>query len=204
MAGDDKPVVIEAAAVVTEQELEAEDDRKMSRKLKIGAALGCLVLVAIVVPVAILVPGGGEDKVFNTTSSPTSAPSSAPTTSTFADLLSAIEPLYPDSDSFEVAFSDIEGPQFRAADWATNVANLGLSGDDPRMISRYALATFYYSTNGDSWVRCGQESTSCAEEEEWLTGEDECNWFSIACHDTAGGGDHIISSIQFRKSCFVL
>eukprot|EP00536_Pseudo-nitzschia_multiseries_P000482 jgi/Psemu1/233634/estExt_Genewise1.C_60099 len=51
------------------------------------------------------------------------------------------------------------------------------------MISRFALATFYFSTNGDDWLRCDRESTLCQKSEEWLTAPNECDWYAIECHD---------------------
>jgi hypothetical protein len=41
----------------------------------------------------------------------------------------------------------------------------------PTVKQRYALTTFFYSTNGDDWtVRTG-----------WLTEANECTWFGISC-----------------------
>jgi hypothetical protein len=190
--------VIGAAAVLTEAEIEQEDKRKQRRVLRIGVAIFCVLLAAVIIPVALLVPGSGQDEIRNTTDSPTSAPSAPPTSSTFAELLETLQALYPTDDLFNEAFSDSATPQFKAANWAASVANLGMAGSDPRMISRYALATFYYSTNGDNWARCGQDSTNCADEEEWLTGENECTWLSIICQD-ATNGDYSVTEIQFSE-----
>jgi hypothetical protein len=162
-------------------------------------AIFCILLLAVVVPVAILVPGSGEDQIRNVTDSPTSAPSAPPTSSTFAELLDTLQPLYPSNELFEEAFSDNKTPQSKAAKWAADVANLGMDGSDPRMISRYALAAFYYSTNGDNWSRCGQDSTNCADDEEWLTGENECEWFSVMCQEDPTIGDYSVTEIQFSE-----
>jgi hypothetical protein len=68
--------------------------------------------------------------------------------------------------------SDPSTPQGMALRW--------LLDDDPLQIDpctyatveqRYALATFYYSTAGDSWI----------DNEAWLTGAAECDWFGVEC-----------------------
>jgi hypothetical protein len=192
--------------VVTDAAIEEEDQYKRRRLLRLGGGIFCCLLLIIVVPVAIVVPGGEEDKVFNTTDSPTMAPSAPPTGSTFAELLNTLLPLYPDDESFEEAFSSYDTPQYQAADWAANIAPLGLAGDDPRMISRYALATFYFATNGDGWERCGVASTNCDDGREWLTAENECDWLAVECAE--GDDDHTVLELFFRtcrmlgKNCF--
>lgn len=158
----------------------------------------CMLLIAIIVPVVLTVPGGDEGGIVNITDSPTSAPSAPPTGATFAELLGSIQPLYPSDDIFEKAFSSYDSPQYKAADWTANTAPLGYTGSEPRMISRYALAVFYFSTNGDDWERCGVGSTNCDVEREWLTAENECDWLAISCQDPAGG-DHTVLELFFRK-----
>lgn len=198
VAGEEKPEVIGAMEVVTDAAIEEEDNQKRKRLLRIGGGVFCLLLIAIVVPVAIVVPGGGEDKLVNVTDSPTMAPSAPPTAALFAELLDTLQPLYPSDESFEEAFSSYGTPQYKAADWATTVAPIGLSGSDPRMISRYALATFYYATNGDNWERCGISSTNCDEGREWLTAENECDWLAVECADR-DGGDYTVLELFFRR-----
>jgi hypothetical protein len=194
--------VVQAAGVVTEAAIEEEDKRKQSRYLRIGMAGFCILLVAIVVPVAVLVPGKGDDKFTGYfTEIPSQAPSSPPTSSTFADLLSTLKILYADDEAYEKAFSDYGTPQFQAASWAADEDSQGLSGSDPRMISRYALATFYFSTNGDDWTRCGRGSTNCDEDREWLTASNECAWLAIECADP-DNRDFSVEEVFFRKFTF--
>jgi hypothetical protein len=79
---------------------------------------------------------------------PTNSPTSAPTLSPEAflsDLLSSI------SFYDGVALSTPSSPQSMAFNWlVTNHTNL-LTLSPEQIIQRYALATLYYSTNGDSW-----------------------------------------------------
>jgi hypothetical protein len=65
------------------------------------------------------------------------------------------------------ALMDPGSPQFTAFEWLAGNANLD-SYPVARILQRYALATFYYSTNGSQW-----KNNSL-----WLSDEDECIWFS--------------------------
>jgi hypothetical protein len=192
---------IDAVGVVTETQLEEEEKLRKRRYLRRGIILFILLVVAVVVPVVVVQGNGGGITVeVNATDSPSEAPSMAPTSSTFAQLLSTIEVLYGEENSvlFVERFSDEESAQFRAADWAANVAPIGLSGEDPRMVNRYALATLYFATNGDDWFNCGRDSTNCETTQEWLTSENECNWYAIECADP-DNGDYSVVNIFFRK-----
>jgi Leucine-rich repeat (LRR) protein len=62
-------------------------------------------------------------------------------------------------------------PQGQAFDWLTNdkTANPDLNKmSDETKTQRYALATFYYATNGNYWTN----------KTGWLSSESECKWFS--------------------------
>lgn len=90
---------------------------------------------------------------------------------------------------------DQTSPQYQAALWLadedpyfqTNVLDFG----DPKLLQRYAAATFYYATSGGNWKLCGKNSPSCGNVD-WLTENDECDWFSLTCED----GE--ITEINFR------
>jgi Leucine-rich repeat (LRR) protein len=58
-------------------------------------------------------------------------------------------------------------PQNLAYEWLANSSNLNALPEE-RKIQRYALATFFYSTDGDLW------SNNVA----WLSEGDECSWYS--------------------------
>ena len=42
----------------------------------------------------------------------------------------------------------------------------------PTIVQRYALATFYFSTDGEDWEN----------NDRWLSSSDECNWHGITCN----------------------
>lgn len=67
------------------------------------------------------------------------------------------------------AFDDPSSAQSRALDWLKQ--NDGVSFfDEEKILTRYALAVFYYSTDGDSWRN----------NDRWLSNLDECTWYSAS------------------------
>lgn len=187
--------------VVTESEIEAKENKKNCKYLMGGGLLFVLLLVAVIVTVVIvqgIKKDAGPPVVVNTTESPSAVPSASPSSSTYFELLTTLESLYSDNELFTEAFSDPSSPQYRAAIWAADIAPLGFRGNSPRMISRYSLAVLYFATNGDDWVRCGRDSKQCDPSEEWLTAENECDWYAISCLDPENG-DYTVQQIFFRK-----
>ena len=69
--------------------------------------------------------------------------------------------------------NDPSTPQGMAFDWivATDPAQVDPCSEIDAVQQRYAVVTFYYSTNGMDWV----DSTG------WLSGESECTWFGVIC-----------------------
>jgi hypothetical protein len=71
------------------------------------------------------------------------------------------------SDSGD-ALSAPSTPQNKALGWLASNANLANYTDQDK-IQRYALATLYYSTEGDNWIR----------REKWLSNADVCGqWYA--------------------------
>lgn len=65
------------------------------------------------------------------------------------------------------ALADPTSPQARAFAWLSS--NTGLETySQERIVTRYTLATFYYSTTGEDWLV----------QTNWMTNEDECRWFT--------------------------
>jgi hypothetical protein len=165
-----------------------------------GLGVFVLLLIAIIVPVVVTQTGTAK-VVVERTEAPSQAPSSSPTSSALAELWTAVEELYgvEYSDLFSEAFIDPDSPQHKAVLWAADTVPEGLAGNDPRVISRYALAALYFSTNGDDWVVCGRGSANCAVANAWLTAENECDWYAVECSDPANG-DYSVVQLSFRKS----
>jgi hypothetical protein len=85
-----------------------------------------------------------------------------------SDLLSSVS-----SDKGE-ALSTNSTPQSKAFNWlVANNTTLGTFSEEI-IIQRYALATLFYSTNGDSW----SNNTL------WLDSGEECNGWGVSCTNT--------------------
>jgi hypothetical protein len=191
---------------MTEEEEEELDRRKQQKYLRWGACLVILLIIAIVVPVVVLKPTKGVEifiplqPTMSPSASPSAGPSSAPTSGAFAILLNTIKGLYNDDETYTEIFQNTSSPQYQAAIWAvdSNALGLGLDPGDPRMVTRYILATFYFSTSGDDWVECSRAPTPCdTKEKEWLSESDECDWLMIACADPSTDGS--VTEIFVRK-----
>jgi hypothetical protein len=202
--GQEHGTAVTAMDIYTQEELEEEEDNRKRRMLWLGVAVFCILIIGIVIAVLSLAPeddpidDGGDNGGVEFSEAPSTAPSSAPTPAAILELLAELEGRYPDQEMYDQAFSDLNTPQYQALLWATDEGNSdNLSGNDPRMISRYALATFYFATNGDEWARCGRDGTNCDPGAEWLLAEDECGWLAIICEDNTND----VTQIFFRKSC---
>lgn len=79
-------------------------------------------------------------------------------------LLDTIVPYLPDNGD---SFGDPESPQSLALDWLEQDPGVATYADE-KVRRRYALAVFYYSTEGGSWVN----------KDRWLSDSDECTWYS--------------------------
>ena len=69
-------------------------------------------------------------------------------------------------------------PQGQAFQWIVedDPAQVDPCTDPLQIVQRYALATIYFATGGESWT----SSTA------WLTGADECNWEGVVCSSPSG------------------
>jgi hypothetical protein len=74
------------------------------------------------------------------------APSSAPTSENFVDVLDALLPVYGNDDYSEEVLTNLESPQYKAAQWIVYATQ--------KVLQRFALATSYSATNSDDWTKC--------------------------------------------------
>ena len=173
----------------------------------IGSCLFVIIMLVLIAVVVLLLTKRGTNKTkFDRDGNPTkddgAAPTEAPTLSNdtknaVRDFLELLGTQYKGGNDqvADMIFSDTSAPQYKAIDWAWESAlEEGIDMQSDRMIQRFALATFYFATNGDEWVRCGRKSTRCDVTQEWLTGADECDWYAIECDEE---GD--VTEIYFRK-----
>jgi hypothetical protein len=108
-------------------------------------------------------------------------------------------------------------PQNLAATWLIEEDMAYLCPQDLNLIQRYALAVFYFSTEGDDWFECTAPTDFSSMEaiqeandgcdlnitgnplpvDAWLTPSSECNWGAVACND-----EGFIETIDFGKSIY--
>jgi hypothetical protein len=80
----------------------------------------------------------------------------------------------------------------RAAKWLVEQDAFYLCPSDTKLIQRYVLALFYFSTNGDYWLQCSStnEFNDCGVQTpfqgafRYLSNKHECDWAGIDCNGT--------------------
>ena len=103
-------------------------------------------------------------------------------------------------------------PQNLAAEWLINKDTHYMCPQDPKLIQRYVMAVFYFSTRGNRWTQCSAPSNmgnqtaidiannacsinvAAGGSNAWLTPGSACGWGGLAC-DSNGS----IARIDFRK-----
>jgi hypothetical protein len=107
------------------------------------------------------------------------------------------------------ALANATSPQSQALAWLLDQDGMKLCPGDLRISQRFTMATFYFSTNGDSsWKSCGRNPTVAKcnmtltfipgdpvvaryGNATWLSAVDECKWGGLACNDQTGKIDRI-------------
>ncbi|CAB9517526.1 Leucine Rich Repeat [Seminavis robusta] len=140
----------------------------LSKKIKTFLLLGLILQFAVImILVAFLAPEKNKDMAeptsigveFMETESPTPSPTSAPT------ILADTWDLLPRSTLS--ALEDPYSAQARAYDWVLTDPNR-TSYPQWKILQRFALVVFYYSTGGEAWNL----------QEDWLSyNVDECSWY---------------------------
>lgn len=123
----------------------------------------------------------------------TVAPSNPTSTSTRPENLTPQELqlfnlLLPLSSDDGQSMAVIGAPQNQALTWLAGSPNFS-SLTDAQKIQRYALATFFYSTEGEQW----------SVKNLWLSEENECSWFSRSNTPCDGAGSFIDLSLGFNQ-----
>lgn len=114
---------------------------------------GALVIVAAIV-LGVVLP-----RVLDSESTPPS-PTPSEVRQDLTDLLASMS--FDDGTALTTPLT----PQNLALNWLANNTHLDTYSDQKKG-HRYAMATLYYSTNGDQWTRS----------DGWLTDNDECGWY---------------------------
>jgi hypothetical protein len=91
-------------------------------------------------------------------------------------------------------------PQGQATEWILNDDELNCP-TDPKLIQRWALAVFYFSTEGDDWELCSDNPVSpCnvppfVDDSAFLSEVNECEWAGIRCNTNG-----CVTDIEFENN----
>lgn len=127
---------------------------------------------------------------------PTASPSQSPTTRPSTSVPTASPSAFFAPEEFVglIAAASFDGgasvqtegtPQSDAAKWVASSA-LFETLTDQQKIQRYALAAFYYSTDGDSWTNS----------DGWLSDENECNWYTRSLFVEVCGSNGVFTGLE--------
>jgi hypothetical protein len=130
-----------------------------STRLKIWSSVAMILLVSVAVVLTIVLPPQVKANSNKTTDPPTRSPQEA-----IQELESLLIPVTFDNGT---ALQTASSPQNKALIWLSNNTDLNLYSNATK-IQRYALATLFFSTNGNSWY----------ENNEWMSDFDECRWYN--------------------------
>ena len=168
----------------------------------------CLAVAAIIVPLYV--------KPQYTTTDPgdpnfkTDAPAPTPATPTLSPSAETVpgQSLQPTTEDFatfvkdfalqvsgSAVLEDSTSPQYKAVEFIANDANYTSTITDDAMIGDfYAVAVFYYSTGGEYWLECSQDSDKCPDGVPWMTDNvTYCDWNWITCNEAGRVKDIIFS-----------
>lgn len=179
------------AEEVTENTKE-ETLQERTRKQNIFVFMLCMIVIIVTITVLVVLLGRNDSRGVSTQVAP-------PSNTTFLalpidDRLEALLPEY----TLHPALNDPESPQARAYDWVVRDPKMAVVENedyyvysDERLLQRFALATFYFATNGPQWGRS----------DKWLDYSiHECEWYS---HGSFDGFQDLIEyvSVQHNSSC---
>jgi hypothetical protein len=152
-----------------------------SRKIKKMFCIIFIILILAGAAVALAIGLNGYFKPSIGSGSGSSPPSSSPTMEiplTRQEVLNAILEVSEDGGA-AIAYQGT--PQHRAFEWLVDGNEPQQYSSASRYIQRFALATLYFSTEGDKWTL----------NEKWLSSDDECLWFNRANNPCGALGDII-------------
>ena len=88
------------------------------------------------------------------------------------------------------ALRDPSSPQYEALTWLSSPINNNAFLPDDRLIQRFVLATFYYSTRGDNW-----DSSFL-----WLTSANECLWHTTSSSASVCDHNNRLTELDLREN----
>mmetsp|Transcript_4695 Transcript_4695/g.6161 ORF Transcript_4695/g.6161 Transcript_4695/m.6161 type:complete len:415 (-) Transcript_4695:103-1347(-) len=156
-------------------------------EIYVGIAIGVAIVIGAIVA-AVLLIGRDEESLESPTSSPTSFPTLSSSSTIDTILLAHLTTaslsetnLPSDSNFYTNKYTvEVESPAVRAMSWILEV-DQRIHGVD-YIADRFALAAFYYGTQGKEW----KNNTG------WLSSSSVCDWYGIVCNDRLGTIEDVI------------
>lgn len=100
-----------------------------------------------------------------------------------------------------ILLQNLTTSQGQAIQWLINEDKANRCPDNPKLIQRWAMATFYFSTGGEQWFRCSHNTSATdpcgtnppfAGDDRFLSEGNECLWAGIKC-----SVDGCVTEIEF-------
>jgi len=137
-----------------------ENESKTKKNVLIVGAILLAVAIAIGVGIGVSSSSSNLPPALPATTGPAPSPTLAPVPLERDAIAALIQ-----ARSASTSFSDSSSPQSQSLDWILSdpFSSDGLSED--RLVQRFAMATLYYSTNGNNWDHGG-----------WVESKNECDW----------------------------
>jgi len=86
-------------------------------------------------------------------------------------------------------------PQNLASNWLINEDDFEVCPGDEKIVQRYVMALFYFSTDGSAWSQCGQVGPCGGGGKSFLSDKNECEWSGITCNN-----DDCVTEIVFESN----
>ncbi|CAB9500000.1 Leucine Rich Repeat [Seminavis robusta] len=164
----DLPQAKEIVGSDAKQQKAGQQTKQTTTALVLGAIF--LLVVVLFAVFAVVAPGKDSDEP-TPSQAPSLGPTEAPTS--YETYLMSLLP-----EHTIMAMEDPESSQSKAFEWLIEDTNQNPFQEESRLLQKYALACFYYSTGGETWRN----------NEKWLNySVDECDWrdnIHFAMNDT--------------------
>ncbi|KAG7368266.1 RHS repeat-associated core domain containing protein [Nitzschia inconspicua] len=183
-----------------EQSIVPQSDASLKQSnvdgMRVAPYMSNTMIIAIVAAIFIILAGVGVVIYFFVVplfqertepgSSPTPSPSIDSSMQGLRNLISAVSP------ETEVSFDDPDTPQSLALTWLSENQFLETYSLE-KILQRFAMATLYYSTTGESWRR----------RDLWLSDTDECGWYTSETQTDVCNGNGQLDEIDLNENGLV-
>ena len=191
LMGETVEYALDVQEIIPDEVIEEKEKRTIFKKSSLIAVIIVSICIAVSVAVGVSVTGKKDPKGFTDSFI---TPTLAPTGANFGNVTNYI---IRSGATLPSIAGNTSSPQNEALRWMSqdNLSIQYLANNSKILLQRYALATLYFSTNGDGWTQCGRQNVKspCLDGSQsmWLSSDSECNWAGISC----SGSEIIMISI---------